>query len=438
MRLEPIDEFDPATAECDALLISKCHDARSIIAATVVSRRGKLVGVDLFDDYFSQHTDSRLVRYRQWLIELLQECDFCLCSTEPMAEVARTYRPDLPTHVVNDPARDHDADEACRLAAAQALRNQIIRATWFGVGDNPHFTVGLIDLFAHGSVLSELGKSGMAVELTVLTNRRALRADGLELISRLPVPCTVIEWSEEVERRALEESLLAFIPVGAQAFSAAKSLNRGWTALTYGCQVLSHGLPLYAALEPLIYRKPDELLSDLLEGSLRLSARNVELYRGRLDAVGSAETETLRLSRFLNGLAPSPSSSAARLCVVHGLSTRGEVHHLTRSVGGLSVASPYCSAKLDFDISFSGPPTDMKMIVLSKALDSSLPSRPSWLVQNPAQRSNGIPAAPVSYQLATYASSMAEIRRQLEEALGPVRVIISETSRLPLSAAVEV
>lgn len=439
LRLESLADFSPSTTDCDVLLISKCHDARSIIAANIVSRRGKLVGIDLFDDYFSQKSDSRLVRYRQWLREVLKECDFCLCSTEPMAEVVRGYAPDLPIHVVNDPARDHDPAEACGLAdakAAEARRDRIIRAVWFGVGDNPYFPVGLTDLFAHSPALSQLARRGMAVELTVLTNRRALRSDGLELIARLPVPCTVIEWSEVAERQVLERSLLAFLPVGAEAFSAAKSLNRAWTALTYGCQVLSQGLPLYAALDPLIYRDTDELLSDLEEGSLRLSRETLSSYRSRLHAVGSANTETERLSLFLRRLVVTPVSNAARICVVHGLATRAEVHHLTRAVDGLSIASPYCTAKLDFDVYFSGSPGRLKMALSSRGLDNlrNRSLRNSSKYQSPEKPE----PAPVSHQLATYTPTMGEIRRQLEEAFGPVRVIVSETSRLPLAADAEV
>jgi hypothetical protein len=424
LRLESIASFDPATTDCDALLISKCHDARSIMAAAIMSRRGKLVGVDLFDDYFSQTTDSRLTRYREWLTDLLEECHFCLCSTEAMANAVRRYQPELSIHVVNDPARDHTALEVCRLADAkwnEAQRDNTIRTTWFGVGDNPYFQVGLTDLYAHSAALSELSRTGMAVELTILTNRRALRPEGLELISRLPVPCNVREWSEDVEREVLEKSLVAFLPVGSEAFSAAKSLNRAWTALSYGCQVLSVGHPLYTALEPLIYRDSAALLSDLSMGPLRLSSENVAVLQEKRTAVGSAETEALRLAEFLQCLVPAAPSDSPRICVVHGLSTRGEVHNLAHSIGALSVASPYCTAKLSFDVLFSGFPPEMKMIKGSAKSAELTP------------RSVAGPPVPVSYQLATYAHAMDEIRRQLDRTFGPVRMIVSETSRVPLS-----
>jgi hypothetical protein len=419
LSLESIGNFDPSTAECDAVLISKCHDARSIIAAAILSRRGKLVGVDLFDDYFSQAADSRLIRYREWLADLLEDCDFCLCSTQMMAEVVRRYKPQLTSHVVNDPARDHSAEDVFQLAKtkiADARRERRIRAAWFGVGDNPYFSVGLVDLAAHASALNELTHGGMAVDLTILTNRRALGADGLELISRLPVPCTVMEWTEELEQQVLARSLVAFLPVAAQSFSAAKSLNRAVTALTYGCQVLSAGYPLYADLEPLIYREPAALLSDIEERTLRLNGSEAEVYKAKLRALGTAETEALRLAQFLKGVRACPKEPA-RICVVHGLSTRVEIHQLAQAVGGLSVASPYCSAYLDFDAVFRGLPPNMKMTASSRTSAESVRSRP------------------VAFQMATYAASMREIARKLQDTFGPIRLIIAETSRVPVTTA---
>lgn len=454
MRLESIEHFDPSTSDCDALLISKCHDARGLIAAAVMSRRGKLVGVDLFDDYFSQTEDSRLIRYREWLSELLKDCSFCLCSTDAMTKVVADYEPDLPTHVVNDPAREHDLEEVQRLGdrkLREAVRDGIIRVAWFGVGDNPYFPVGLTDLFSHAAVLQELGCGGIAVELSVVTNRRALTADGLEMLSRLPVPATAIEWSEEAEQEVLERSLLAFLPVASQPFSTAKSLNRAITALSYGCQILSVGHPLYAALDPLIYRDAGEFLVHVEQGKLRHSSERWDIYLEKLKALGSAETEVSRLADFLMSLTPNPASSGVPVCLVHGLSTRAEAHLLIKAVGGLSIASPYCSANLDFDVHFHGLPPRMRMSVARrasiKAVAGASRTEPSLAPSSKgserrldqlllAQAGTGT-KAPLAYQLATYARSMAEIDRRLTEYFGPVRVIISETSRLPVSSARE-
>jgi hypothetical protein len=76
---------------------------------------------------------------------------------------------------------------------------------------------------------------------------------------------------------------------------------------------------------------------------------------------------------------------------------------------------------LSFDVVFTGFPPEMKMIKGSVKSAELTP------------RSVAGPPVPVSYQLATYAHAMDEIRRQLDRTFGPVRMIVSETSRVPLS-----
>jgi hypothetical protein len=355
LELTDIGQFDPATADCDGIVISKCHDARALIAAAELARRGKLVGVDLFDDYFSQLSDSRLTRFRNWLVQLVELCDFVLCSTQAMADVVRRYRSSLPTHIVNDPAPMDNFDRAAAIAdrkAAQARDSRQIQVCWFGVGDNPYFPVGLTDLAAYANALPELSRTGFDVRLTVVTNERALSADGLAMLRRLAVSTEICEWSEEAEKAALDEALVAFLPVSAQPFSVAKSLNRAVTALSAGCQVLSAGYPLYAALDPLIYRDPARTLEDLAAGALRFSAGSDATYRRVLDACASAQAEAGALAGFLAKLVPQSVADARPLCLIHGHSTRLEAHNFVRTANGLSVASPYCPAPFDFDVLF--------------------------------------------------------------------------------------
>jgi hypothetical protein len=451
LTLESIAQFNPLTADCDAILITKCHDARSLIAAVVASDRGKLVGVDLFDDYFSDATDSRLLRYRSWLSQLIETCDFALCSTAVMAKVVAHWRAGLQIHVLNDPSPEDDIDKLSGLIArklAHARDNLRIRVSWFGVGDNPYFSVGLADLAAYGTALGELARSGFEVELTILTNRRSLTSNGLALIGKLPVAAQIREWSESAEADVLRETLVAFLPVNAQGFSAAKSLNRAVTALSYGCQILSMGYPLYAALEPLIYRDPRELAVDVGGGSLRFSSQTMSQYRTKIGLFASAAREAERLGEFLGSLKPQARRRLFPLSVVHGQSTRVEIHRLVRAVSGLSVASPYTSAGFDFDVLFRGGPTGLQMLVSRTASRSLLPH-----VRHQSKRVGDylclaetdcdlrVPEVgewskePVPFQLATYSETMEQIQRRLANAFGVGRMIISETSPLPLGPA---
>jgi hypothetical protein len=455
---ESISRFDPGTTECDAVIFSKCHDARSLVAASISSQRGKLVGVDLFDDYFSDRTDSRLVRYRSWLGQLVEFCDFALCSTESMRSVAHQYRSDLPTHVLNDPAPEQDFGGLAALLEKKkrdALNDRCLRVVWFGVGDNPTFPVGLSDLAAYEEILAGLTRGRMAVELTVLTNRRALNATSLSRISRLPVRVEVEEWSEAAERRVLRKALVAFLPINARPFSTAKSLNRAITALSAGCQVISAGFPLYATLGRLIYRDPGDFMADLEQGALRASAKTMAEYRRVIKTLANAEREGRRLAAFLRRLPQRANSDPLLLSLVHGQTTITGSHKLVRSAGGLSVASPFCSAVLDFDVVFRGPMPNLTMVVSKRASSLLLPH--ARLRLKGRQRIHGehfrrLPhagaatspvtpeqqdwqEAPLSFQLAVYSETMRVIEQRLIEAFGPGRMIVSESSQLPFQMA---
>ena len=456
LALEDISEFAPESDASDALLISKCHDARAFIAAAAGQARGQLVGVDLFDDYFSQVADSRLNRYRSWLNQLLPRCDFAICSTPAIASVVESFDQKLPIHVVNDPAppvRVDELSETLKRKLANTTNECTLRLAWFGVGDNPQFKVGLSDLAAYGGILRPLRKSGMAVELRILTNIRALTVDGLALIEQLPVRTIVEEWTEEREKQILSEAFACFLPVNGQRFSAAKSLNRAVTALSGGCQVISAGYPLYAPLGDLIYTDIDSFAVDLAKRSMRHSAASGQRYQSILDSIASPAGEAVGLRDFLKDLKPRGAGDLGKLALIHGQNTNDASHKAVRALEGLSVASPYCVAEFDFDVIFRAAPSRLVMLVSDDAA-KRLPSavreslRP-WRrgsgrrlhIVPDEKRSNQFLASdvpvcdelPLPVQLATYGATMALMRERLQRAFGPCRVFISESSAVPFN-----
>lgn len=454
LTLEQVGGFDAVNADGDILLVSKCYDARALVAAAEISNRGKLVGVDLFDDYFSPSGDSRLLRHKNWLAQIVPSCDFAVCSTGRMATAAERSDRDLPVHVLNDPAPQADlgaigAEVAKKFAMAQS--DGVLRIGWFGVGDNPYFPVGLADLSAYAAVLVELTRSGMPVDLTILTNARALSADGLSLIERLPVRKTVREWSENAERQLLGQALAIFLPVSTQPFSVAKSLNRAVTAMSSGCQVLTAGYPLYAPLEPLIYANAAELVDDIDRGSLRLSSSSIGQYMEIVHRLASPDQEAARLARFLFDLELRPRERSLPLALIHGHSAHPDAHRLVQDAKGFSVASPFCSARLDFDVIFRGTGSELRMLVSRTTARRLLPRVRSRLRRTPDSGGKGyfeLPQvegalspkrpemagwqdAPVAFQLATYESAMDQVSRRMAEAFGNCRTLFSERSPLP-------
>jgi hypothetical protein len=447
--LRDIADFGPAGTSADVLIISKCHDSRSLVAAAVMAERGCRVGVDLFDDYFSQFGDSRLVRYRTWLRQILDYCQFGLCSTRAMADVLETYRSGLPVHVMNDPASDLHLQALGQILESKSRRARASRqltVAWFGVGDNPNFAVGIHDLTSFASRLRPLASTGMDVRLKVLTNARALTASGLARLRDLPFRASIYEWSELRERQLLDESFAVFLPVNSQPFSTAKSLNRAVTALTSGCQVMSAGYPLYRQLDSLIYRDAAEMISDLDRDRLRFSASRMDVYRDAMASYATASTEAEGLLVFLNNV-ERPAGQEGLLAVIHGHSTNGVAHKIARAIGGLSVASPYCATPLAFDVVFRGRARGLGMLVSEKAMkrlrpDMGVKVGPSSvhagkkyveildLSSTPASAMDWSGSA-LPFQLATYRDCMEEISRRLAAVFGASRLILSESSPLP-------
>lgn len=453
--LQEIGEFDPAESSYDAHLISKCHDARALICAHLLKSNKKVVGVDLFDDYFSQLHDSRLARFRTWLSDLIGKIDFVLCSTPAMARVARTFRNDVPVHVMNDPGDQAAGSQMGALLEqklAKALDERAFTIGWFGIGSNPNFPVGLHDLVTFGSTLRSFAASQWRCELKVLTNQQALTADRLAGLRHLPLPPHISIWSEETERSFLEQTLLCFLPVNAQNFSLAKSLNRAISALSSGCQVLSNGFPLYDRLDPLIYASSDEFLKDLASGTLRLRPETLPVYDRLTAEIASNVEEADALVRFLEPVIESrkfeSSQNSQRLHVVHGVASTSAVHTLAKKAGALSVGTPFSTAPLDFDAFFTkASDGQLTLYVAKRALEHVRPPmqermKPAgkrfdeqyWSVEG---KSRSFPADPVVATrppviVSDHRAVIEEMRRVLTDAFGDAPIILSEMSPLPL------
>lgn len=357
MSLVPMEELGGSRSfNADAVLFSKCQDARAVALAYEARTAGLAVGVDLFDDYFSQLSDVRFAPQRSWLRQMAESASFFLCSTPRMAQVAENYFQGAPGHVLSDPFGAFDA-KALPLELAQkreqALRERRLNVLWFGIGDNPNFPVGLHDLAANAEVLRGLAQGGFDVRLTILTNRRALDQLGLARLRSLTVPFTVEEWSVERESEALASHLISFVPVNAQGFSIAKSLNRGVSALTGGTQLLSAGYPLYAPLGNFVYRDPAALIADLETDTLLLRPDTLDAFSGLIRNLSDPDHESSRLAGFINDMVSvtraAQSLTPAVIAILHGSRTTGGIHKFAQGRGWLSLGSPFTPAGAAYD-----------------------------------------------------------------------------------------
>ena len=451
LAMVEIARFDPLRTPCDVAIVSKCYDAQALVVAALLSRRRIPVGVDLFDDYFSQASDSRLCRFRNWLRQMLALSDFALCSTTSLVDTIGRWHPDLQVHLLRDPVAPFAPPEIAqklsrKLSAAQSDRT--LRFVWFGVGDNPHFPVGLSDLAAFRSALAPLAGGDLAVELNVLTNRRALDANGLAMLGQLPVPVCINEWSEERERELLESSFACFLPVNAQPFSTAKSLNRALTALSAGCQVLTVGFPLYAPLAPLLYGSAESLIEDFNSGRMRLSPATLPHFEQLALDLASAGREAAALSSFLQEAVAArlarPASSSPTF-LLHGVASNQRAHDLARASGVLSIATPFCAMPLDFDAIVELRDGSPRLLVSSRVIGKLTPQfrkkggaerklgkRRFREFDYPPLKSTEHSGKSLPWQLAVYPRVLAETASLISEAFGTGTLILSENSGVAL------
>lgn len=380
METEIIDNFRRDTHfPYDVYLLSKCYDARSVALAASLVERGKLVGIDLFDDYFSQIRDSRLTHLREWLRTMGRFLDFVLCSTPRLRTVSAAYFPALPCHVLNDPFGSLDADAIGQLSRDKVERmraSRTIRIGWFGMGDNPYFSVGLQDLVAFGPSLNRVRDRGYDVRLSILTNARALTAPSLEALRWLSVPYMLDEWTEEKEQAQIADSDACFLPVNGQSFSVVKSLNRAISTLTGGAQVLSCGYPLYAPLGSFLYRDPVTLVSDIEAGRPAVRAETIPALLNMLDQWANPQVEAANFHGFLQELLAArskrPASAAGpqygTIGLIHGRRSSGSAHKLAQRLGHFSIGMPFSAPSLNYDVVLSYLPQKQRIdLHLSKA-----------------------------------------------------------------------
>ena len=440
-----LEDVDAATKlDADAYLFCKCQDVRAVIFAQRAAAAGRLVGADIFDDYFSQHEDGRLAPFRRWWDDMRPFLSFLLCATPAMAERLAPLAPGIPAHVLNDPMPSFDPEAMASLIESKVERARstgVIKVAWFGMGDNPVFPVGLDDLSAFGLALADLRVTGFQPRLRVLTNRRAMTPRRIEGLARLPIPTELAEWSVEAEAELLRESLASVLPVNARPFSTVKSLNRAVTALTSGTQVLSLGHPLYEALGPFVYRSCGDLLGDLADGGLRLRRETIPALMANLAESGAPEVEAGQLAAFLSGLRTGlrrRTLVATRGVVLHGTTFNAAVNGFAQRQGWLTVAGPLGANSPEVDITFEQDPDGPVLAVLSdRACPILGPSDRSRLrphpergdlhgLAMPARSLPGFRTGSLAERIVRYPAVLAEVRGLLDQVFPGLPIILSE------------
>lgn len=354
----------------DVYIVSECYDTLPLVLSQYLRRSGKLIGVDLVEDYFGA-PDVAGNPLSGWLSSMVEATDFLLCATPSLNAVAEQHAPGLPSHVLS--ARQPPCD-AAKLALvlgdklARFTRARRLTVAWLAMASHPLRPVDLVELGSFGEELARLGAPGVPVQLDVLTQGRVC-ANSLASLSRLGLPSEVHDWSEERQDAVLRNSLVLFLPVNAQASRSSLPESQAMAALLSGCQVLATGYPLPARLSPFVYRDAQQLRDDLLAVRPALSERNAaELVQ--LSGAAPLADAAPKLLEFLRTVTKKETTSRGLpngpvAAVLHGGNSPASAHKDAQKFDALSVATPFALArKLNFHVRFVPRPSGAGMDVL--------------------------------------------------------------------------
>ncbi|TVV72098.1 hypothetical protein [Sphingomonas solaris] len=425
----------------DVYIFCKTFDVGALVLARRIHAAGKVVGQDLFDDYFSQYADSRLERFREWMRDMAPVTRFALCSTPRMVEAVRPYLPGIRIEPVDDPVIGYDPLMVAALAEAKVRRaheSRLIEIAWFGIGDNPYFPVGIADLIACEADLARIERQGWTVRLRIVTNTRPFDGIGAEVLRGLSVAHEFVEWTEQAEREVLTRATVALVPVNGQSFSRAKSMNRAVTALNGGCQVLNIGYPLYDRLDAFLYRDVDTLLADMTAGHCRVRSETMTALTQELWAMANPFESAARFVRQARlALSAPPPPVQGPLCLVHGQNSVMAYHKATMALRGISVATMFTRAGWNFNMRFDVVAGEVR-VRLATALASRF--MPPLLPGDPIRIGDldfleldlaalGVPAFPVPavQDPGCHARMVDYVDRCCRAAFGPIDLLASDT-----------
>ena len=143
--------------ESDVVIISKIFSSDSLYIISLCRTLDVKVGLDLFDDYFSDQRLSVFRKFQDWLELASKIIDFIICSTDRMKNVASDYIDPGLIHKIND-TRDSsitfsETEDLLDQKRYAFFHKKEFNVLWFGIGDNPYFSVGINDLANYSNAL---------------------------------------------------------------------------------------------------------------------------------------------------------------------------------------------------------------------------------------------------------------------------------------------
>jgi len=255
----PIELFDETRCSTyHAVVYSKLYDDVTYREAAALKTRGVRIILDLCDNHFYNPSAwGPLIKARDELLRMLALADYLVTSTETLAKVVRTVKPDVRSITVIGDAVEIEIKEEFtsmwrrwwhRRLLAQLLatiegENKQGRTplVWFGIHGGPNAPFGMLDLLKIRQCVEGLNGQ-FPLSLTVISNSWHKY---FKMIRPWAIPTRYIPWSANTFLTALRAHAIAVIPISSNSFTRCKTNNRFVTALQAGVAVVGDSIPSY-------------------------------------------------------------------------------------------------------------------------------------------------------------------------------------------------
>lgn len=255
-RVEP---FDPARGAngYDAIIVSKSIGRKFTRIIESARAQGVPVILDMCDNLVAGAEARGKPEVARAIRLALGAADRICAPTQVLADRLAEQAPGTPTDVVPDMLENMVQLSALAPSLAERWRLRelerfltrhtgALHCVWFG--NSAGKLSGLVHLCETMPGLEAFARE-RPMTLTIISDTRMAY---MMAARRLAVPTHYVPWSLGLFAPALMRHRVALIPVGMNAFTLGKSINRPATALAAGLGVIADGLPSYEELRPYI------------------------------------------------------------------------------------------------------------------------------------------------------------------------------------------
>lgn len=301
-------------------VLSKPSKPEYISYILALQARGCLVGIDIFDNYYSPSLALRHFGVQCVWNNALINADFCIFSTSFLARYASavSIRKKL-SFVICDPVDSNQGSITRNLKKDKwtqlSLLKQEVRVAWFGIDANPYFEVGLADIYRNipklleikDSIIKTMGPQAM-MKFSICTKKTKHMEPLLSALWSLGIPAQFIEWSKVACAELLFNTHIVFLPTNNEIFSLSKTHNRLVDSIANNCISYISSNGLYAWLKgDLCIDSPSDLICFLQKNC---TDTDIEILRKKtMDRFEYMINKEDQLSDFVSYLKSNPSSS---------------------------------------------------------------------------------------------------------------------------------